>query len=465
VKGGKTLKELKNRLFIEMTKVISQIRQNSKSKLVLGVLIGVLLVAATLYGNIQRNSIYMVKVNNKEIGYINKKTTYNNVVDSIRKTDGKEPLKYIAIEKVKYEGKNFIKDSQIERIARQELNLKMPATAIYANGVEVARVYNTENLDKILEEVKKHYYPKVENGTFKVISSTIKEKITISSILANPGEVIDSHDAVEKIVNGRGAEKTYVVKQGDTIWDIALKNDVSVEEIKTANPKLNIDKIGIDDEIKLATNIPYVNVEIVADIDSTEQLPYETKKEVDNKLAKGVKKLKQAGKDGKIQVKKRVAILNNDVISEEVSDSKVLTAAVDEIIIEGKKVPIYVATGDFLRPSRGSLSSRFGSRWGRMHEGIDFAASTGSPIYAADSGKVTFAGTRSGYGLCVMINHGNGYQTLYGHASKLLVKAGQSVKKGERIANVGSTGRSTGPHLHFEVRKNGVPKNPLNYIN
>lgn len=465
MKGGKALKELKNRLFHEINKIISRIKQNSNSKLVLSVLIGILLVSVALYGNAQRSSKYIVKVNNKEIGYINKKATYNDVVDSIRKTDGKEPLKYITIEKVNYEGKSFVSKSHIEKIAREELKLKMPATAIFANGVEVARVYNTENTDKILEEVKKSYYPKLENGTYKIVSSIIKENITTSSILANPGEVLDAHDAAEKIVNGRGAEKTYIVKQGDTIWDIALKNDVSVEDIKDANPKLNIDKIGIDDEIKLATNIPYVNVEIVADIDSTEQLPYETKKVTDSKLAKGVKKLKQAGKDGTIQVKKRVSILNSDVVSEEVTESKVLTAAVDEVVIEGKKVPLYVATGDFIRPSRGSLSSRYGKRWGRMHEGVDFAASTGSPIYAADSGKVTFAGTRSGYGLCVMINHGNGYQTLYGHASKLLVKTGQSVKKGEKIANVGSTGRSTGPHLHFEVKKNGVPKNPLNYIN
>jgi murein DD-endopeptidase MepM/ murein hydrolase activator NlpD len=83
---------------------------------------------------------------------------------------------------------------------------------------------------------------------------------------------------------------------------------------------------------------------------------------------------------------------------------------------------------------------------------------------ASDGGVVTFAGRRSGYGLCVTISHGNGLSTLYAHCSKLLVRAGQAVAQGERIANVGSTGRSTGPHLHFEVRVGGVPRNPWNYL-
>ena len=100
--------------------------------------------------------------------------------------------------------------------------------------------------------------------------------------------------------------------------------------------------------------------------------------------------------------------------------------------------------------------------WG--HSGLDIGDKTGNPIYAAESGKVERSGWSTGYGYNVVINHGNGLTTLYGHASKLLVKAGDTVTRGETIALVGSTGWSTGPHLHMEVRVNDVKKNPLNYI-
>lgn len=109
------------------------------------------------------------------------------------------------------------------------------------------------------------------------------------------------------------------------------------------------------------------------------------------------------------------------------------------------------------------VSSPFGQRWGRRHQGIDLAANTGTPIYAASTGKVTHSGWESGYGNSVVIDHGQGRLTRYGHCSKVLIKAGARVQKGQLIAQVGSTGHSTGPHLHFEVIVNGIRKNPAWY--
>jgi murein DD-endopeptidase MepM/ murein hydrolase activator NlpD len=99
-----------------------------------------------------------------------------------------------------------------------------------------------------------------------------------------------------------------------------------------------------------------------------------------------------------------------------------------------------------------------------FHEGVDFAAETGTPINAAASGKVIYSETHSAYGKTVDIDHGNGLVTRYAHASELLVKEGELVVRGQRIAKVGSTGRSTGPHLHFEVRLNGAPQNPSRFL-
>jgi murein DD-endopeptidase MepM/ murein hydrolase activator NlpD len=115
-------------------------------------------------------------------------------------------------------------------------------------------------------------------------------------------------------------------------------------------------------------------------------------------------------------------------------------------------------------PVQGVLTSTFGMRWGRMHEGIDIGAAQGTPIYAAAGGTVNYAGWEGGYGNLTVIDHGNGLATAYGHQSQLAVSSGQTVSRGQVIGYVGSTGHSTGPHLHFEVRVNGVPNDPLSYL-
>ena len=127
-------------------------------------------------------------------------------------------------------------------------------------------------------------------------------------------------------------------------------------------------------------------------------------------------------------------------------------------------------TGQLVWPVNGRLSSRFGMRmhpiskvW-KMHNGIDVSASSGTNIVAADSGSVTYAGWRGGYGLCTIVSHGNGLATLYAHQSQILVSSGHAVQKGQVIGKVGSTGYSTGPHLHFEVRVNGAPVDPMRYL-
>lgn len=116
----------------------------------------------------------------------------------------------------------------------------------------------------------------------------------------------------------------------------------------------------------------------------------------------------------------------------------------------------------------GYISSHMGKRWGKMHKGIDIARtdrSTSPPIFAAESGTVETAGTLNGYGNTVIINHGNGMKTLYGHMSSLTVSSGQKISRGEQIGVMGATGRSTGIHLHFEVHINGSIQNPISYLN
>jgi murein DD-endopeptidase MepM/ murein hydrolase activator NlpD len=119
-----------------------------------------------------------------------------------------------------------------------------------------------------------------------------------------------------------------------------------------------------------------------------------------------------------------------------------------------------VGGGGCIWPARGTVTSEYGSRWGRLHAGIDIAAPTGTPIYAAQAGTVIFSGVQSGYGNVVIVSHDGGLTTLYGHQSRVAASNGQAVSQGDNIGFVGSTGRSTGPHLHFETRYGGSPRNP-----
>ncbi|MBN3941970.1 MAG: peptidoglycan DD-metalloendopeptidase family protein [Nostoc sp.] len=150
------------------------------------------------------------------------------------------------------------------------------------------------------------------------------------------------------------------------------------------------------------------------------------------------------------------------LIQQKVAEAQGKTNSRTSIIIRGTGVMAY--------PSDAATSSPFGWRihpilgYRRFHAGLDFAASYGSKIRAADSGTVIFAGWYGGYGRAVIIDHGNGITTLYGHTSELYVSEGQAVERGQAIAAVGSTGFSTGPHLHFEVRRNGTPVDPANYL-
>jgi len=183
-------------------------------------------------------------------------------------------------------------------------------------------------------------------------------------------------------------------------------------------------------------------------------------------IYKGDASVKRAGVQGERFVKAEVVTVNGRETARKILEEKVSKEPVGKVVVKGtKNPPPKIGSGTFIRPtSRGSLTSRFGTRWGRAHEGIDVGLPIGSSVKASDGGKVTFSGYKNGYGYCVIVDHGGGLSTLYGHNSKLLVKAGQSVFQGQEIAKSGNTGRSTGPHLHFEVRKNGRPVNPLNYV-
>ena len=161
---------------------------------------------------------------------------------------------------------------------------------------------------------------------------------------------------------------------------------------------------------------------------------------------------------------------DSDNITELILEKVAAAQAADSKMAREEALRAARVSGKMMDPVQGPITSQFGNRfhpvlgYSRFHSGTDFGVDTGTPIQAAETGIVIFAGWYGGYGNAVILDHGGGLTTLYGHASRLNVSEGETVKKGDAIAAVGTTGLSTGPHLHFEVRLNGEPVDPMNYL-
>ena len=255
----------------------------------------------------------------------------------------------------------------------------------------------------------------------------------------------------------------YFAKKGDVLWDIAKKYGTSVEHLLAINDSVS-DSIKPGMKILVEETVPLLSVRSVQTLALTEKVPYEVEKIKDDSIYEGRTVVSQKGKEGSAKVLAKVTKVNGIEIDKDVLESETVLEPVRQIEKIGtKKRPPTTGSGTFINPSFGTLSSRYGKRWNRSHNGIDIVGSYNTPIKAADGGVVTFAGWMSGYGNYVVINHENGYETAYGHCASLLVSEGSRVAKGDVIAKMGNTGRSTGTHLHFEVKKDGQFVNPLKY--
>ncbi len=205
---------------------------------------------------------------------------------------------------------------------------------------------------------------------------------------------------------------------------------------------------------------------ISADTLSYEQeVPFTEEVTEDSSMYEGAEKILQKGKNGTNEITEKIVRRNGKIESTTVLSNVCVAAPQTQLRAVGTmERPYNMGTGTFLRPYYGTISSRFGSRRSGNHTGVDFCGDVGDPIIAADTGTVIFSGWSGGYGKVIKIDHNNGYITYYAHCNSLNAQVGDVVKKGQTIATVGSTGNSTGPHVHFEIRHNGEVCNPMNYV-
>ena len=354
-------------------------------------------------------------------------------------------------------------------IARQ-YNLTATALEEANPGVNPSRlkpgdVINLTIDGKAQEEVKAQVNAPVVDNDADIKEVDFTEDIEVIKVETSFNKLADPDETVARIREGKEEMRTHIVEVGESYWIIARMYDTTVEELLTANPDQDSQALKPGDEVNLFVPTPLLTVRTVEQVHYTEDTNYETKIETDDSMYKNQKKIITKGEKGKSEIVANVTKLNGIVDEKEIISEKVIVEPVTEVIRQGtKELPKTAATGSFMVPTSGRLSSPYGMRNGSMHRGIDLANSTGTKVFAADGGRVTFAGYKGSYGYMIEINHENGYVTRYAHLSKMYVKSGDRVYRGQHIAAMGSTGRSTGPHLHFEVLLNGSHQNPSRHI-
>ncbi|MCD6435390.1 MAG: M23 family metallopeptidase, partial [Clostridiales bacterium] len=354
------------------------------------------------------------------------------------------------------------------------MSVNVQKYGIFVNGEPIGYLETKQEAQNVLSKLKTMY---LENDS-DVLDVKFKEDVFISK---DAVRVIDENliysekEVFDYIVRGTNERKTHKVKKGENFWVIAKQYDIPVDDLISANPDVVPERIQIGQEISLIVPKPLISVVTIEESTYLENIKYDVTYEDSSAYYKGDYRTKINGVYGKLEIVADIYKENGVEVKRERLSETVVKNPRTKVVYRGtKNPPPRIGTGTFDYPfdtSRGHVTSPFGMRYHpiyreyRRHSGIDIGLPTGSPIYAADGGKVVYVGYSGGYGRMIKIDHGENIETIYAHLSKYYVKVGEKVFKGQKIGLSGNTGVSTGPHLHFEVRKLGTPVNPANYLN
>lgn len=460
-------------------KNLKNLNQRDKYKWISLISVGLVLIVGIFYYAHYKNvkeelnsKAYDVYIGNSKIGVVKDQKKVEKVMNEIETNLSKQYGLEVSVDQnMRFVETNLSDDSltlesQLKEKIKSNLSFNVFAYAINVNGKDLGAVKTKENAENIINEIKKPYIEESKKEDSKIENIAIAEDVKIIKKKVSIKDIKKPDELMVFLQKGTTEEKTHIVEEGENYWTIAHDYNLTVEELEEANPDKDHELIHPGDEISLVVPKPYLTVETTETTTFSEDIDYEVEYEYSASMYEDQTSVKRSGKEGKKEVVAKVKKQNGIEVAKEIIKESIVSSPVSKIVIKGTKdVPPTRASGVFIRPTRGRLSSPFGYRWGRHHDGIDLASSIGTPIKAADGGVVTYSGWKGSYGYLVEIDHGGGFKTKYGHCSKIYVKKGEKIYKGQTIAAVGNTGNSTGPHVHFEVLKYGKPQNPYNYIN
>lgn len=295
--------------------------------------------------------------------------------------------------------------------------------------------------------------------------------------------LVESEKAAEDVISSVIDEYQ---EKSDEVLDVQLYEDTEFEQMQIQNgdepPEILTGKEAAEVLLHGNDGESYLTVAVTREETNRETVCYDEEYKPESDMYVGESRIQTKGEDGIKEVTTKIVAENGQDVSSEVIEEKTIKESVKQVTLTGvREYDGYGGAGEtidegvsydedavydtLLTPvAHVCVTSNFGTRWGSMHYGIDLGEAQGQSVYAADDGVVYYSGVCGGYGNLIKIDHGNGMQTYYAHCSSLLASAGQHIKKGDKIALVGSTGNSTGPHLHFEVIINGVRIDPLSML-
>ena len=305
--------------------------------------------------------------------------------------------------------------------------------------------------------------------TLGIKSIDFNENVEVVKTYVDKDEISTLDAAIAEVTKEKETSKIYVVESGDTIGLVAQKNGLSVDELLEMNSSTLENEnsmLHVGDELKVTSPEPELSILKTEEKYFADYYDAEVQYIDNDDWYTTEQKVLQEPEKGYRKMIADITYKNDEQVRVDIVYENIVKEAIPKIVERGTKTP-----PTYIYPVSGRVSSSFGRRKApkkgasTYHKGMDFAVPTGTAIRATSGGVVTKAGWGSGYGYVVYIRHPDGKESRYGHCSKVLVKAGQSVKQGEKIALSGNTGISTGPHLHFETLVGGTQVNPLKYLN
>lgn len=341
----------------------------------------------------------------------------------------------------------------------------MDVYVLTVGGQEFGMAASEEELQALLDQVAAPYM------TENTISYSFVEEVTITTReMPSNTEFGNLAPVLAALTVNTIEEAVYVVEKGDTFTAIAKKLGMTMDELSALNPDVTPAKLWIGQELIIQQSVPFLSVQTVDNLTYEEVIKSPIVYTETDTMYIGDTQVTEQGMDGLARVNADVTYVNGYETGRTVITSTTLEEATTTYALTGtKEKPKTASKGYYITPVASyTITSKYGYRTlnGRreFHTGVDFAAAYGTKIRAADGGTVTYAGWKGNYGKLVIITHDDGSQTYYAHCSSLLVSRGDKVYQGQTIAKMGSTGRSTGNHCHFEIRINGKTVNPLKYL-